>query len=555
MQQFKSIEISIMSLSCKLNKENFKAGDFIKLKAGLTVENDKKGKELAGSTLRVVIKGEEFACVYWTDKTAEDHFERKAHPLFRVDDVLIKIPNEGLKEGFYEYPFEHQLSHSLPSSFYFKKGKEHCSVRYSFMLILETSGFLSQDQILEFPFAVKARPKMVAANQKIKILQPDIQEITLCCCINKGSMSLGCALDKTDLTQHDALTIVFVTENNSSVPLTEVKLSLFERVEFEARHKKAKINNLICQKIFKPEEIIGSSKVTNIRKSLVPGEIDKNLFDLLKVKDAHPKKNFSTFLIRPDVSPSYVGKSIRVRHQIELVLMTGEMFTNPEATASIKILPSADCIEDEKDSGEPSVENPISQKSVVFPGKLSKSKFAMSQRTLSIDDDPPDRPDLFRAPSQASVRFFSSQKSSGLLEEENMQKQYPISYEGILEAMDDTYIDRTLLEEYLENASLGYKPILQSLSSKQYGTIVGEVNYVTDQSTVAGMLAKGLEEKFTCEYVASACRLAESANRADIVKETAEYVVDIHKNHSLIEACLSPFDKLMVKDVLEEYSK
>jgi len=363
-------------------------------------------------------------------------------------------------------------------------------------------------------------------------------------------MSLGCALDKTELTQHDALTLSFVTKNNSTVDLTEVKLSLYEVVEFQARHKKSKIHQLVTKVVFKPEELKGTKKLSKV----VDGENDTDLFKILNNSREDEMKNFCTFLIRPDINPSYGGKNIRVKHQVELTLMTAEMYTNPEVTASIKILPSADIHEDGKNSGTPSVSNPVSKKTVVFPGKLSQKEFVKSQSTLSaVDDSHSDgRPDLFRSPSNSSIRFEKSQKSSALMEKENTQKIYPVSFEGILEAMDDTYIDRTLLEGYLKKPELGYKPILLNLTSKQFGTIVGEVNYTTDQPAVAEMLAAVLDEKFTCEYVASACRLAESANRADIVKETAQYIVDLKKNRSIIDACLSDFDKVMVSEILNE---
>jgi len=142
-----------------------------------------------------------------------------------------------------------------------------------------------------------------------------------------------------------------------------------------------------------------------------------------------------------------------------------------------------------------------------------------------------------------------------LLESARFKKTYQNTFSGILEAMDDTHEDKVLLADYLDDASLGYQAILHHLDEEQYATIVAKVHFTIDQGCIAEMLARELEEKFTCKYVANACRLVNSSNRVEIVMATAPYVVDMKQNQKTIDRSLSHFNRILVSNALDIASK
>ena len=163
-----------MSLSCEINKEEFNAGDTISLKVGLSIEDEKKGEEIAGGFLKLIIKGEEFASVYTTDHAVQGHFDRIAHPLFTVDTNLDEFDDGGMEKGFYEYHFEHVLAESLPSSFYVRNVKGYCEIRYLVLIILKKPRGSGKDQVFELPFDVRAMPQVPLIGQETNLLQPVI---------------------------------------------------------------------------------------------------------------------------------------------------------------------------------------------------------------------------------------------------------------------------------------------------------------------------------------------------------------------------------------------
>lgn len=535
-----------MSLDCKLNKEEFTAGDTVKLKVLLNIENSKDIKHVQGGALRLDIWGEEFATVHWTDTTAEDHYERESKPFFRLDKYLANYDDIEVTEGQLEYSFDYKLAKTLPSSFHTTNGHSSATVKYMVQVTLETPGFFSHDQIWECEFPVKAFPKAIPQDLKPKLLPPDLQDITFCCCFYRGSMTIGGVISKTVVSQYDTLTVGFAAENNSTISISQINFKLIQKTEFEARYKRGVTKEILASHEFKPEDLPGAEKVKSVNKDLVPEEVAKILFKRLRTEN-DPNKISVTILIRPDIRESYVGNCIRVSHEIEVRLMTPEMFTNPELSATIQVLPSSERLNTTEDGSQlvqASAANPRSFRTTSFVGIPDKTyeDFDEEKGDKNVAFD---RRDLFVTPKRSSVRL---EKSVRLHQESFSVGNYPVSFDGIIKAMDDTYEDRSLLERYLENESLGYKSILLDLTSKQYGTIVGKVNFVHDQAIVAKMLADVLGSKFTCKYVASACRLAASTNRVDVVVATAPLAVDRKENREEIEKCLSSFDKILISD-------
>lgn len=528
-------------LDCEVNQERFEAGDTIKLKVLVNADRKKYVERIRGVKLRLHIVGEEYVVVHWTDKhNSEDHFERETHPLFQVHEILHTFPEE-TNEGKYDFPFEYTLAENLPSSFFSTTvGRSSCSIRYRISVVLTGQSFFKENIIWELALPVRAKPIPVPANQQPKIPPPDVQQITFCCCFNKGSMGLGAIMNKKTVSQYDSLLVGVVAENNSVVNIDKMEVKFFQVTTFEARYKKARQKRSMAKQVVTSEDITGTEGLKSKKDMVEEGIMLKKLYEELQ-EPSTPGKALVTILIRPDTHESYTGKKIQVKHVLEFRLSTSELYTNPLVEQSVKVLPAVPAILDGDDTSEPaSVLNPQSKTTTAFMGHWRndrrQSDLMASLRASIIQNN------FTTALSSSTIRFEEQDDP-----EMKNEKEYPVSYKGILEALDDSFDEKSVIRKFMDDKE--YNAILTNLTPEQYGTIVSKVNY--DLEETAETLAENLEIDFTTKYIISACRMVAGSHRTDIVKRTAHLAVDLEENKDAIEANLSNFDRMVLRTHFE----
>ena len=96
----------------------------------------------------------------------------------------------------------------------------------------------------------------------------------------------------------------------------------------------------------------------------------------------------------------------------------------------------------------------------------------------------------------------------------------------------------------------GWRPLLESLSPADFGTIVGQVNLEFDQPKVAELLAKQLRGGVTAAHIIEANRKAAENQPPSIIAKLAPLCVDLHDNVDAIEAGLNQWDKVLSKRAL-----
>ena len=95
-----------------------------------------------------------------------------------------------------------------------------------------------------------------------------------------------------------------------------------------------------------------------------------------------------------------------------------------------------------------------------------------------------------------------------------------------------------------------WRPLLESLSPADFGTIVGQVNLEFDQPKVAELLAKQLRGGVTAAHIIEANRKAAENQPPSIIAKLAPLCVDLHDNVDAIEAGLNQWDKVLSKRAL-----
>ena len=535
-----------MSLECKVNSESFEAGETIELIVKVSVKDQNEAESLKGGFLRVDIKGEEYACVHWTDKSGEDHFERQSSTICSQARIL-KEYKDAASLGVFEYTYQYHLHEKLPSSYSLEGGHNNCDIRYGMQVTLKKSK--GNDEMWKYLIPVHARPAVSPTSETGRFLLPEQQHINFCNLCGRGTMTVGACLSKTVIKQHDSFTVSFTVLNQSLVKISKIEVGLFQTIHLEAKKKRAYKKIPLVMENFDPKDLKGSDKVKKVDKTLSPDEQAAKVLKILNSDNSSEKMTFK-FNLRPDAFESFKGKKIRVRHSILIRLKTAGGFSNVELKSVVKVLPcgknlkeyyiekagvehhgehkkttcrlvTSDDIEEDEDENVPEFDNGNNQLRTFLVPRNSKLVLGQSTRPLYVEPD-------------QTVGFA---------------KKYPATYEGLVQAMDETLEDYTLIERYISDASLGFKDILANLTPEQFGSVVSSVDHTYDQSAVATVLQKLMGPKYTCMHVATAVRMCPEQTRSEIVRATARKAADFNENRPQIEKCLSKMDTILLDTI------
>lgn len=534
-----------MSLECKVNGESFEAGKDIKLVVKVTVNNHDEAQSLKGGFLRVDIKGEEYACVHWTDSSSEDHFERESKTIFSQARVLKEYQNaESI--GIFEYTYEYHLHKRLPSSFNLDSGHNQCEIRYGMQVTLKKGH--GDDQMWKFPFQVHANPASAVPSQTERFLLPEQQQIKMCCLFNRGTMTVGACLSKSIVRQHDTFNLSFAVLNDSLVKINKVEVGLFETAHFESKKKRAHKKTVLVMREFDTNDIPEAQKVKKVDKTISPEKQAEKILRILASTEHESGKKTLVFALRPDTNESFMGKKIRVRHSIHIRVVTGGAFSNPEMKTFLKILPCGRKIKEfylKKASLEHHGGHQSKVKLITEDDDKDEEEEILPELEVNAVDD------KFLVPSSSKLVEGNSNRTIHVEPDETIgfKKTYPATYEGLMQAMDETLEDLILLEKYISDEKFGFRDILANLTPQQFGTVVSSVDYGFDQSSVASMLQELMGPKFTCEHVATAVRMCPEKTRSEVVRATGRKAVDFEQNRHVIASCLSKMDEILLDTI------
>jgi len=518
-------------IDVRINKDSFIAGEAVKVKIVLHVDSKADAQLISDSKLRFTVRGQEETVIHHTEKNGDKVSFRDYHILINPDKVL-EVFNKDEQLGKREYNAEYVLPENLPSSFTTSPtsgyAKDYCAVFYSVRVSLQTADFRKKDEVWCVPITVNSIHQQAPIKQELKIFPPDTDDVSFCGCFGRGSMTLVCALSKAVVNVKDQMTLGIVIENDSAVEVDTMEVTLFQVNKYRAKRHEKTTREVIVKQSFKGEVLPTSAKKKENVVKTDKVELYKKLYAELNAQDDSSKFNM-TFFLRPNIRESFTGKLIHVSHEIKVSLKTKNLVTNPETFLRFKVLPSADAFDETYRTkfffGIPDtnqIKGDLNRKAVM----KQEDRWVTLSKELELDtSDTKSQPDLSTTEKSAAP-----------------------SFQNIIKEMDDSYEDRNLIEKYINDESLGYLQILKELTPSQFGTVVSIVDFTYDQSVIARALAATIGSKFTCEHIASACRLVPESNRADIANATLPKAVDRKENQSIVDDCLSTFAKIMVED-------
>eukprot|EP00035_Acanthoeca_spectabilis_P021283 m.437340 g.437340 ORF g.437340 m.437340 type:complete len:437 (+) comp18101_c0_seq1:262-1572(+) len=170
-----------------------------------------------------------------TDAEGRQHQDTRhhyGHFEFFKQRVLVYNFGGHVTEGQYTFPFQFQLPHGMPGVFNAEAGrgrrseKDHAYIQYRITSECDVRGF--------FNFDIKHTQHMVVQQ---RLMQPITQlrlecteQVTACCCFNKGQAHLAAHLDKSAYVPGENVGIISEITNTSQENFGNVRVELRRRM-------------------------------------------------------------------------------------------------------------------------------------------------------------------------------------------------------------------------------------------------------------------------------------------------------------------------------------
>jgi len=349
------------------------------------------------------------------------------------------------------------------------------------------------------------------------VCPPDTQTVNICCCINKGTMTLGANADRGVVSGGECINVDYSYRNESTVPILGVHVALTQEMNWSANGHSANVHHILAKKDLHVDSE-GQGSLQSIQLCVDPG-----------------------------AKETYDGRKIKVRHYLKVVLNTKCCVTNPEVctiicvqpprSTKISTNPASNPITTDQEieiqippnwnpQTEPCIEIPIAN--VVLSGEETFY-------STSLHDEAPE----YKSP------VYQSLNSHEILPSAPIESVHPL--DKIKRDMDYTFDHKGLVDNLTTDTT--YKATFEKLPPIQYADILSRVRSVFDQPYCARRIAE-IIDNFSCAHVAAACERLSTIYRANIVKEIAPLARDLAKNKNVIEEKLGSFEKLQCKDAL-----
>jgi hypothetical protein len=164
----------------------------------------------------------------------EHHYERANVTFLQLEYPLHTFPQGRLTPGQYEYPFEIQLPHNMPSTMACHDGESHCDVKYELTATLQktNSGIFSPNPSAQQQVEIASTVPASKAVQQSRHLPLEQIPVNNCCCHGKGNMALEMKVDRTAVQPHDTANVEFRCQNQSSVKVIRMCVQIEEIVDW-----------------------------------------------------------------------------------------------------------------------------------------------------------------------------------------------------------------------------------------------------------------------------------------------------------------------------------
>jgi hypothetical protein len=407
---------------------------------------------------------------------------------------------------------------------------------------------MSWDVTAQQQFFVSMAPRM--QQQAPVYMPPDTQAVKVCCCINRGSMTLGAMLDTALTTRNDQLNLSFACKNDSTTALVGVDCVITENINWSAGGHRAAATRVVARQHFDPSSVGGTERLKQKNKNVSADSVSeaamRDVFNQLQGGGAQS----STLVMAADARDSYNGQIVRCCHYLQVCLQTGCCITNPEVhtpvfvgppqmpvvqahAVAVVVLPERDA--SMQPSAPPVMPADWNSAKVSAPYQVPMAHAILGGTAEAGPDgeeySPP--PPMYGASTAASASAPSVPQGS--LAELHV-------------SLDATFDDIGAIRRFIEAPESEF--VLHTLTPADFAQIVAKVGLSFDQPLAAVLLADQLGAAMSCAHLAAAIHTASSLARTDLVNKVAPLCHDLSTNSAAIKSTLSPFELMVCERTL-----
>jgi len=333
---------SPITIGVETDKASYGAGSTLRGKVYLSISS-RQSTGVAAEVLQLRLVGKESAVVHHTsssDGDTNNHYERASHTFFQVDYPLYTFINQRAPSGQYEYPFQFNLPHNLPSTMKAKDGQSTCEVEYELVATLVQPGgggiFSSHPnskKTIEV-WATTTEP----ADSSVQHPADDIPVNGCCCCCPKGSMTLEACVSKTIVQHNDPIQVQYRCRNNSSMDVHAVKIQLEQVIEWTCNARSKKLTKILDRLEFDADRY-PELDATAPRSSVCCIGGGPVRYSLLSSTPLPPEFHTGQLRVPEGACDTYRGSAISVKHVLSVVLVSsGCCSSNPESATSMQVV-------------------------------------------------------------------------------------------------------------------------------------------------------------------------------------------------------------------------
>ena len=339
----------VATIVVQTNEQSYIAGSRVTGKIYLHVQQSNR-TTFDTTGLILTVHGIEKTCVQYTETHQErdnddnnsirsvqvDRFAYSHRNILRLEMIVNSFSSGMVRRGGdFEFPFEFELPRNLPASMlcHSNDGQSYCSINYTIEGSLRRPGILFSHIHHTTSFFVRTNPREIISPdfQRAIRIPPDKQNVNFCCCINRGTISLGAEIDKDTFNRNESVRVGFSVRNESSVNIDTVKVSFSEVVSWKAQGKSATCSFTLAERNMRPSCIKGTASALNpSRENLFADEESAYLYDPCQSID---------FILSNTARDSHEGALIQVRHEIHVTAITPCCITSPEVNIPVFVQP------------------------------------------------------------------------------------------------------------------------------------------------------------------------------------------------------------------------
>ncbi|CAM9376576.1 unnamed protein product, partial [Hapterophycus canaliculatus] len=230
--------------------------------------------------------------------------------------------------GSHSFPFSLMLPPGLPPSMK-EDGSQggSCEISYKFKVRLHRPGMLHFDAKGKASLKVLSRPQHASSPLPV-LAGPDTQTVKKCCCLKRGSMSIGFQADHSAVGLNESVGLTVVARNDSSAEVKNMHVEMNQVCTWFARGFKESKTRTIASVVV-PGTQLRAAEVGNQRGQSFSAIADTARADLQEQLGSGAGTRYE-LLVPGDSLLTLQAETIEVKHMLSVVLKTPHCVSSPD---------------------------------------------------------------------------------------------------------------------------------------------------------------------------------------------------------------------------------